>query len=298
MDKEVVAWLLEGPPWVKYAVELQLLKRQPDPKPALKDSAVTRLIARLKDSNNGLATLKTGKIRYTEPGKAYWDLFFLADIGFTLADLGLEKEASQIFAFQNGSGAFNIPPNVQPHYFCMSAILISSLAQMGYKDDPRLAKYIRLILQSQGFDGGWNCYEPNVTSCPMDNLNILMLLGQYEQYRENPLLYPAQDALLDHWQERSNLHGFGIGRRFRSLQYPAVKYGILRVLDVLSLFPHAVEQPRFQEMLAFARGKADGGRYFAELTESAYAEFDFGQTRDPSRWLTFLVNRIDKRVNL
>ena len=293
--------MLEGPVWLKYAVELQLLDSKPDVKPVLRDSAITKIVSRLKDTQAGIPALKTGKVHYTETGKAYWDLFFLADIGLTVNDTGLDREVEEIFRRQQPDGTFIIPPNVQDNYFCMSAILISSLARMGYKDDPRIQKYIRVILNSRALDGGWHCYNDDfvmldIESCPMDNLNILMLLGQYEQYRNNSILNSAIDLLLEHWEVRSHLHGFGVGRRFKSLQYPAVKYGILRVLDVLSLFPYAVSSRAFQGMLDFVRQKASGGKYFAESADGAYAGFDFGQQEEPSRWLTFLVNRIEKRA--
>jgi hypothetical protein len=305
LNKEVVNWLLEGPVWLRYAIELQLLDLKPDVKPVLRDSAIKEIINRLKDNQVGIPALKTGRVHYTETGKAYWDLFFLADIGLTINDLGLDGEVAEIFRRQTSDGTFTIPPNVRDNYYCMSAILISSLAKMGYRDDPRLQKYIRVILNSQGLDGGWHCYNSDfemldIESCPMDNLNILMLLGQYEQYREAPILNGAIDLLLKHWERRETNwrpHGFGIGRRFMSLQYPAVKYGILRVLDVLSLFPYAVSSRAFQSMLAYVRQKASGGKYYAESTDGAYAEFDFGQKKEPSRWLTFLINRVEKRVH-
>jgi len=302
LSREVIDWLLEGPAWLKYAVEVQLLDSNPDVAPVLKDGMITRVINRLKDNNVGLPALKTGRVHYTESGKAYWDLFLLADIGLTISDLGLDREADEVFRFQVADGSFSIPPNVKDNYFCMSAILLSSLARMGYRDDPRLHRYIRVVLNSQGRDGGWHCYNDDfgmldIESCPMDNLNILMLLGQYEKYREGSILNRAVDLLLEHWEERVPLHGFGVGRRFMSLQYPAVKYGILRVLDVLSLFPYAITRRGFQSMLDFVRQKASGGKYCAEITDDAYAEFDFGQKEEPSRWLTFLINRVEKRVS-
>ncbi len=97
--------------------------------------------------------------------------------------------------------------------------------------------------------------------------------------------------------EKWRVDGFGIGERFMSLEYPAIKYGILRVLDVLSLFPYAVESKGFQSMLDFVHQKSSGGRYFAEPFDKPYAEFDFGQKKEPSRWVTFLINRIEKRVS-
>ncbi len=177
--------------------------------------------------------------------------------------------------------------------------LISSLAKMGYRDDPRVAKYIRDALSTQMPGGGWDCYGESFnpeSSCPMDDLNILMLLGQYEAHIENPALYGAIDHLLEHWGVGDNRYGFGVGKRFRSLQYPAVKYGIMRVLDVLSLFPHAIESDSFQSMLDFVRAKTTDGKYTAENSEPAYSELDFGRKFEISRWITFLVNRIEKRV--
>jgi hypothetical protein len=299
LDKKVLDWLLEGPAWLTYAVELQLLDNRPDVSPVLRDNYIQKIISRLKGPEAGIPAIKTGRVHYTEAGKAYWDLFFLADIGLTVPDCGLENEAEAVFRFQSADGTFTIPPNVKDNYFCMSAILISSLAKMGYRDDPRVARYIRAALGSQMPGGGWDCYGESIgilESCPMDNLNILMLLGQYEPYINHPGLYGAIDLLLEHWEDGEHLYGFGVGKRFRSLLYPAVKYGILRVLDVLSLFPHAVENRSFRNMLEFVRRKAVGGKYSAEATEAAYADFDFGQTAEPSRWLTFLVNRVAKRV--
>jgi hypothetical protein len=299
LDKKVLDWLLEGPAWLKYAVELQLLDQKPGTDTALKDNSIRKIISRIKGNDVGIPAIKSGRVHYTEAGKAYWDLFFLADIGLMVKDAGLEAEAEEIFKFQSRDGTFTMPPNVQDNYFCMSAILIASLAKMGYRDDPRVIKYIRAAMGTQMPGGGWDCYGDSYgigDSCPMDDMNILMLLGQYLDYRNSPGLYGAIDNLLTHWQERTHLYGFGVGKRFRSLQYPAVKYGILRVLDVISFFPYAVKSPAFQNMLDCVHAKTADGRYFAEAADMVYTDFDFSQTREPSRWITFLVSRIDKRI--
>jgi hypothetical protein len=301
LDKKVLDWLLAGPAWLRYAVELQLLDAKPDITPVLGDPDITKLIARLKGKDAGIPAIRSGRVHYTESGKAYWDLFFLADIGLSVKDLGLENEAEEIFKYQSPDGSFTIPPNVRDNYFCMSSILLSSLAGMGYRDDPRVLKYIRLVMNSRSNNSGWHCYDDEfgrveIGSCPMANLNVLMLLGHYENYRRSPALKGAIDLLLEHWRTRANLHGFGVGRRFMGLQYPAVKYGILRVLDVLSLFPRALASPDFESMLDYVHNKAVDGRYFADSFDATYAGLDFAQNEAPSRWITFLINRIDKRV--
>jgi len=298
LDKNTLDWLLAGPAWLRYAVEAQLLGKTPDVQPVLEDSSIREIIARLKGIDTGIPAIRSGRVHYTETGKAYWDLFFLADIGLQIDDLGLKDEAEHIFNFQSPDGSLTMPPNVRDDYFCMSAILVASLARMGYRDDPRIARYIQAVMRSQLANGGWDCYGDSYgrESCPMDNLNILMLLGQYEKYRDNPALNGAIDLLLAHWEEGSHLYGFGVGKRFRALQYPAVKYGILRVLDVLSLFPYAVASRSFRSMMDSVHGKASDGRYTPEAAASAFAGFDFAQMAEPSRWLTFLIGRIDKRA--
>jgi hypothetical protein len=298
LDKKVLDWLLAGPAWLKYVVELQLLNLKPDVSPLLRDSPIQKLVDRLKGSSAGIPAIKSGRVHYTESGKAYWDLFFLADMGLTISDLGLEAQSEEIFKFQARDGTFTMPPNVRDDYFCMSAILIASLAKIGYRDDPRVIKYVRAAMSAQMPGGGWDCYGYgyNTCSCPMEDMNVLMLLGQYRDYQENPQLNKAIDKLLDHWEQGDNRCGFGVGKRFRSLQYPAVKYGILRVLDVLSLFPYAVKSRGFRDMLDYVRAKAKDGRYFTESADMVYTDFDFSQTAEPSRWITFLVDRIEKRV--
>jgi hypothetical protein len=300
LDKKILDWLLQGPAWLKYASELQLSGKQPDVSSALQDPSIQKLVARFKGGAVGVPAIKSGQVRYTETGKAYWDLFFLADIGFKAGELGIEHEAEDIFRYQQHEGSFVIPPNVKDNYYCMSAILVSSLAKMGYGDDPRVKKYIHAALAEQMSGGGWDCYGERFNpegSCPMDDLNMLMLLGQYVQYQENPVLTGAIELLLKHWSREEHLYGFGVGKRFRALEYPAVKYGILRVLDVLSLFPYAVKSKAFKNMLDYVHGKTREGRYYSEVENSAYADFDFSQTGEPSRWITFLVNRVEKRAD-
>ena len=125
MEKKVLDWLLEGPAWLKYAVELQLLDSKPDVRPVLEDSAIKGLIRRLEDSNVGIPALKSGRVHYTETGKAYWDLFFLADIGLTLEDIERQDLAEDIFRFQQRDGSFIIPPNV--HYIFHAIAILHQL---------------------------------------------------------------------------------------------------------------------------------------------------------------------------
>jgi hypothetical protein len=295
-------WLLQGPDWIKFAVEGQLLGEKADPRLALEDPAIQKLRERLLNPQLGMPALLSRKIYYTQTGNAIWDLFFLADIGLTAKNLGIEREIERFLSQQPPDGRFMTEPGMMPNYFCVSAILLSTIARLGFKEHPAVRKYLDAILRTQRYDGGWHCeksqsggesYDPE--SCPMDNMNIMMLVGQYDDLRSDDRFNGAVDLLLFHWKQRDRglrLDHFGVGRRYHALKYPAVDYGILRVLDVVSVFPHGVKRPAFADMLNWVKAKAVDGRYTPEMAYGSFPGFDFDQTEQPSRWLTFLVNRI------
>jgi hypothetical protein len=74
LRKDIVDWLLEGPAWLKYAVESQLLGFKADIEPVLKDSSIREIIDRLKNNQRGIPAIQTGFMKRIiwEP---YWDLF-------------------------------------------------------------------------------------------------------------------------------------------------------------------------------------------------------------------------------
>lgn len=255
----------------------------------------------------GIPAFESGQISYTSTGNAFWDLFFLADIGLSIEDINLQSEVENLFELQLEDGTFILQNGMKPSYYCITSIVMSSLVKMGYQDDSHILRFIDKTLESQRLDGGWHCALNRAVgkklqdseSCPMDNLNLLMLLSQYERFRQAPQLEGAIDLLLLHWKNRLQPwrpYGFGIGDQFLKLKYPATKYGILRVLDVLSLYPYAIDKTEFQDMLNYVLSKAIDGKFYAESVSRSYAEFDFGQTKEPSRWITFLIERIHKRV--
>ncbi len=305
MDKKTIDWLLEGPDWIKYAVESQLLNKKPDLHTVLNDPAIVEITERLRERRKGIMGIESGYMASDEYENPYWDLYFLADLGLTISDLNLNDEIDHFLSTQSPKGTFMTELGMEPNYLCKSAIMVSNIARMGYRTDPHVKKYVNMCLTSQRLDGGWYCnpnhdigapYEDD-PSCPQENLNILLLLSAYPEQRTNSKLNGAIDLLLRHWDMRGTgiqIVYFGVGRRYQSMRYPATRYGILRVLDTLSLYPYAMKKASFQSMLNFVRKKAVDSKYSVE-TSSPYTDME--GNNHPNRLLTFIVGRIEKRIS-
>jgi hypothetical protein len=89
-----------------------------------------------------------------------------------------------------------------------------------------------------------------------------------------------------------------MGRDFSKLKAPMIWYDLLHVLDVLTRFSWLRNDDRLLEMVKVLMSKSDDqGRFTPESIWMAWKSWDFGQKREPSYWLTFLAQRILKRLN-
>ena len=69
------------------------------------------------------------------------------------------------------------------------------------------------------------------------------------------------------------------------------------VLEALTRFPRLYKDPRLQEMLTILESKADTQRRFtAESIWKAWSDWDFGQKKEPSPYITLLAQRILERA--
>ncbi len=111
----------------------------------------------------------------------------------------------------------------------------------------------------------------------------------------------ASECLLGLWADSLAKHPymFYMGTDFRKLKAPFIWYDILHVTDVLSRCPGREKDPRLLDMACHVLGQADPeGRFTPQSVWKAWADWDFGQKKVASRWLTFLVLRLAKRLNL
>ncbi|MBN1430123.1 MAG: hypothetical protein JXB07_17270 [Anaerolineae bacterium] len=318
--ENVLDWLLAGPAWIEYRTRLDLLDEPENSPSAL---AARQAMIATEQVQNLLDELADwpGPVLSTHKnaGLLLHKLTFLADLGIQPYD-GLSDVVDRILEHQSPEGPFQIPVNIPKAFggsgedryawmLCDAPLVLYALGTFGLDDDPRVrsaAMYLIDLIR----ENGWPCAATadlgkfkgpgrKIDPCPYANLVMLKALARMPEWRDSSAAHTGAETLLALWNRRTETRPylFGMGRDFGKLKAPLVWYDILHVLDVLTQFPWLKADSRLQEMADRVEAQADEqGRFTAQSVWKAWGDWEFGQKRSPSRWITLLVLRILKRL--
>lgn len=318
-----IDWLLEGEPWVEYRARRDLLgQSEKDPqvrsarKAMLADARVRNLVKELS------VWPWTVISSHKSAGQPFHKLTFLADLGLGANDPGVDTIIERILTHRSDEGPFQLPVNIPTHYggtgrdqgawaLCDAPLIVYALVKFGLKKEPAVKKAIEHLV-GLSRDNGWPCAVSKELGkfrgpgrkddpCPFANLAMLKALSEIEEYRDSPACRIGADTLLSLWSKSAVQHPymFFMGTDFRKLKVPLVWYDLLHVLDVLSRFPWLGKDKRLFDMLGILKGKADReGAYTLESIWTAWKDWEFGQKKEPSRWLTLTAWRTLRRVDV
>jgi hypothetical protein len=321
MNPELIGWLLSSDPWTAFRARVDLLGEPADSELVIKDRQkmlehplVTSLIMELQGWPGRVLN------SHKSAGQHYHKLAFLAEIGITKDDPGMNTILEKVMEHQSEEGPFRLPTNVPVHFggsgkdeyawaLCDAPLQVYSLAKIGLAGDPRVIR-ARDYLLELGRENGYPCTVSKELGkfrgpgrkedpCPYATLLMLKAMGQYSTKRILEYSNISVESLLSLWTASRERHPymFFMGTDFRKLKAPMIWYDIVNVADTLSLFPVVHGDDRFVEMISLIESKANPqGRFTPESEWKAWKEWDFGQKKVPSAWLTFLVYRIKHRI--
>lgn len=316
-----IDWLLEGEPWIEYRTRRDLLE-QSEEEPQVK--AARRSMLTCTQLQNLLAELSgwPGKVisSHKSASQPFHKLTFIADLGLVANDPGVDVIVTRIMEHQSTEGPFLLPTNVPVHYggtgqdqwawaLCDAPLIVYALVKFGLENEPVVQTAIN-YLAGLVRDNGWPCAVSKELGkfrgpgrkddpCPFANLAMLKALSETEALRDSPASHTGAETLLTLWSESTKRHPymFYMGTDFRKLKVPFVWYDLMHVLDILSRFSWLKGDTRLLDMLDILRDKADQqGRFTLESIWTAWKGWEFGQKKEPSRWLTFTAWRIIKRI--
>jgi len=316
-----IDWLLEGEPWIEYRTRRDLLEQsETDPrvKSARKSMLANAQIQNLVRELSGWpGTVISSHKSASQP---FHKLTFIADLGLTANDPGVDTIVARILEHQSTEGPFQLPMNIPAHYggtgedqwawaLCDAPLIVYALVKFGLRNEPAVKAAVE-YLAGLVRDNGWPCVVSKELGkfrgpgrkddpCPFANLAMLKALSEIEALRGSQACHIGADTLLTLWSESTTRHPymFYMGTDFRKLKVPFVWYDLMHVLDVLSQFSWLRKDTRLLDMLGILKSKADRqGCFTPESIWTAWKGWEFGQKREPSRWLTLLAWRIIKRV--
>lgn len=318
-----IDWLLEGEPWIEYRTRRDLLDQSEQDQ--MVNSARQAMLANVQVQKL-LAELSgwPGKViaSHKSAGQPFHKLTFIADLGLKAADPGMREIVARILEHQSDEGPLQLPMNISAHYggtgqdqwawaLCDAPLSVYALVKFGLKEEPAVKMAIEYLIGLLR-DNGWPCAVSRELGkfrgpgrkddpCPYANLAMLKALSTLEELRASHACHVGAETQLTLWSESTTRHPymFYMGTDFRKLKVPFVWYDLMHVLDVLSKFPWLREDIRMLEMLAILKSKADQeGHFTLESIWTAWQGWEFGQKREPSRWLTLLAWRIIRRMEI
>lgn len=316
-----IDWLLAGEPWVAYRTRLDLLdESETEPsvmtaRNAMLDSPdVKRILTELMAWPGRVIS------SHKSAGQLFHKLTFIADLGLKATDPGMDCIIPRVLEHQSSEGPFRLSANIPTHFggtgqdtwawaLCDAPLSTYALAKFGLQDDQAVRQSMDYLMNLVR-ENGWPCAVSKELGkfrgpgrkedpCPFATLAMLKALSVFDDLRDNQAAHFGAESLLHLWKESQTQHPFifYMGTDFRKLKVPFVWYDLMHVLEVLSNFAWVRSDPRFLEMLALMKSKADElGRFTLESIWTVWKGWDFGQKKIPSRWLTFMAWRITKRV--
>ena len=324
MNNHLTKWLLNSDePWTRYQALRDLFGYSPND-PEVKAARANMLThPQVRELIDEVGTWPGYALkRHNDARHPIYKFSTLADFGVQANDPGVRSGIDAVMAHISAEGAFQSLVNIPARFggtnkdmwvwiICDTPTLLYALLAMGLGHNARVQSALGHLAELVG-DNGWRCVStPELGKfrgpgrkddpCPIANVYALKALSMAEEYLDSRATRAGAETLLRHWenQDQRKIYLFGIGTDFRKLKYPFVWYDILHVMDVLSRFTFVHDDPRFKQMLETITGQADAqGRFTAASMYRAWKGWSFAEKKKPSPWLTFLVLRIIKRVEM
>jgi hypothetical protein len=317
---DTIGFILEkGDAWLQYTTKLNILKEDKDSLTELRLQALSdpKIKAYLNDITNYHGILVRN---HKDPDVPIHKLLFLLDIGLDINISEIQTATEKIMENKDNNGVYMSLTNIPKHFggsgentfgwcLCDAPLLLLALLKAGINYEKHIKKGVDYLTRFHK-DSGYPCTVsqefgkfrgPGRKSdcCPYASLVMLKLLSAIPEYQKSEIAINTAKGLLSLWENSLERHPymFYMGTDFRKLKAPTMWYDIVSVVDVLSHFELIRQDARFKEMATTIKSKQDSkGLFTPEAVYQKFKEWDFGQKKNPSPYLTYLCHQILARV--
>ncbi len=305
--------------WLKYAILLNLDHKPDDfiaiQNMALADDRIRRYLSDITSFHDNLVT------NHKNPDLPIHKLLFLLDLGFNTDVPEISEAIQQILKYKDENGVYMSKTNIPKHFggtgedvfswcLCDAPLLLLALLKASVNYNQLIkpgVDYLASLWQKNGFPctvspelGKFRGPGKKDDCCPYATLIMTDLLSYIPEYRNSQVAISSVNSLLSLWENSLNQHPymFFMGTDFRKLKAPSIWYDIVSVTGVLSKYSFVQKDKRFIEMVEVIEGKKDkDGLFTPESVYQKLKDWDFGQKKSPSPYLTYLCYQIFERSN-
>lgn len=317
---DLVPWLLEGDPAIRYKALVHLGRKSKDDQLVMQahddlynDPRFKKMIYDVKEWPWPALT------NHKNADHPIHKLVFLSDFGLTAKELDLESTLEKIVDRRDEDGMFQIPIKIKPGYggtdtvsyswmLCDAPLVSIALVRLGLNERNEVTRAVEKMM-SMTRKNGWPCATSKSIGkfrgpgrkddpCPYANLMMLKLLAEMPEFVNSSESRQGAEIALKLWSQSHSRHPymFYMGTDFRKLKAPLIWYDIVHMADVLTRFPWLKNDDRLNDIMTLISSKSDvKGRFTPESIWTAWKDWDCGQKKEPSRWLTLEVQLIMNR---
>ena len=307
--------LEKGEAWLQYAARLNVLKETKESlsglrQQALSDSKIKEYLNDIADYHSILVT------NHKNPDLPIHKLIFLLECGFDTDVPEIRIAVEKISENKDGNGIYKSLTNIPKHFggngtdtfgwcLCDAPLLLLALLKAGVDYDKHIkqgVEHLAGVFKGSGFPctvsqefGKFRGPGRKDDCCPYATLIMLKLFSAIPKYSESEMAISTAKGLLALWENSLELHPymFYMGTDFRKIKAPAHWYDIVSVADTLSRFEPIKADPRFKEMTAIIKSKQDNnGLFTPEAVYQKFKDWEFGQKKTPSPYLTYLCSQL------
>ena len=298
---EVIDWLLEGDPSVRWQTERDLLGAPSDrytkeQKRVASDGWGTALLKRQdRDGNWG------GGIYGPKWISTTYTLLLLRQLGLPQDNAQARGGCENFFARGlERDGGINLFKSFRHSETCVNGMLLGLLSYFR-SQDPRIASVVQFLLDEQMPDGGWNCERVRGAHHGSFHTTISVLEGLREfaaglagtSAQLEAAVRAGHEFLWRHRLYRSHRTGRIVDPEMLRMHFPPQwHYDVIRALDYFQSV-RAPRDPRMQGAIQLIESRRTaGGKWNLNASWKGRVFFELEQTGQPSRWNTLRAMRI------
>lgn len=301
--------LNQGSPWSRYILLTDdAASRQTVKESMLAHPNIRTIIKNLADEKDGIPSLSGIPAYFHNYSSFYWQLRFLADIGLTADELGIQPLMNQLVLQQMEDGQFLIRYHAKKQQaisrICVTAHLTYCLARMGLKHTRTVNAALEYIFSTQRKDGGWHCdrmrqngeRDENLPSCPGATIHVLKALSLFKENMWLDLA-PSAEICIEYFKnpiEKPCLYEGEKKINISKLRYPPHYSGldILNLFGTLSCFSEIVPRSDLLELADHILLQWDGTHRLASQKKiPGWSSFNFSHNGRKSSWLSAVALR-------